>query len=213
MCYRIVLLAAIALAMTPIGKVRADLAPPLPAAKNSVAVTIEVDESAKGPKLLIPNLVFTQPRNRPIKPNPNAPKGELPQENGDGIAENATQPQNSLIYAGVALTLSLAFGGLWLIRKDGAGSKRALGLLLASGVTLAVGASVWADIPPLPRAKERPQPKAPVAYPSAFEGKADVSFYYGAEPVRLILDKESYEKLKKGELKMPQKPGTKPAPQ
>lgn len=205
---RFMLLAVIGLVLGTTSRSRADIAPPLPPAKEGVAIKIEVDEKAKAPRLVLPNGVFTPPRFRPKEPVP-GPKGELPQENGDGIGQDdSMQPRNHLLIAGIALTCAMAFGGLWLMRKNGSGSVRGLTLLIAAGATLAAGAIAWANAPPPPNFK-RAGP--PVAFPSAYEGKGSIEFTYGQEPVRLILDKESYEKLKKGELTAPAAP-TKPAP-
>lgn len=167
---------------------RADIAPPLPPAKNAVAVKIEVDENATGWKLVVPNGVFTPPRVRPI------PKGDPKSELPEG------QPHNQLLIVGVALTLAFAFSGLWLLRRHGRGSVTGLTLLVAAGAALMVGAVTWANAPPVNKL-----PPKPVHFPVASEGKAEVTFTYGQEPVRLILDKASYEKLKKGELTAPPK--------
>jgi hypothetical protein len=201
----IALLAGLGLGLGLTGRARADIPPPLPPAKDSVTVKIEVDEKAKGPRLVVPNGVFTPPRVRPRFPE--APKGELPVENGDGIGQDDTKPRHHLLIAGIAVSLALTFGGVWLIRKNGKGSMRGLALLIAAGATLTAGAIAWANAaPPL---KDRPpaRPQPVVNYPTAFDGKAAVEFTYGQEPVRLILDKKSYEDLKKGELKLP---GAKP---
>jgi hypothetical protein len=212
MHYRIVILAAFSFGLGLTGMARADIAAPLPPAKTAVTIKIEVDENAKGPKLVIPSQVITTPRIRPVpRKDPNS---QLLNDNGDRIAEysveldeanaepeSPSQPKSGLLFAGLALALSLAFGGVWLFRKNGKNSPRAMGLLIATGIALSIGAAVWANVP-APPVRERP--KAPPALPSAFEGKANVEFFYGAEPIRLILDKESYEKLKKGELKLPE---------
>jgi hypothetical protein len=194
----IALLAVLGLGLGLTGRATADIAPPLPPKKESVAVKIEVDEKAKGPKLVVPNGVFTAPRVRP------GPRGQLDQETGDGIADNDNpdKPRHHLLIAGIAVSLALAFGGVWLIRKNGKGSMRGLALLIAAGVTLAAGAIAWANAAPPPFKDRPPVRPQPVTYPTAYEGKAAVEFTYGQEPVRLILDKESYEKLKKGELKL-----------
>jgi len=173
---------------------RADIAPPLPPAKTAVGIKIEVDENAKASKIIVPNGVFKPPR---VRPNFDTPKGELPNESDDGIADAA--PRNHLVVAGIAVTLSLAFGGLWFSRRGGRGSARGLALLIAAGATFGAGAIAWANGAP-PPFKKNPVPQA---FPAAFEGKADIEFVYGQEPVRLILDKASFEKLKKGELVMP----------
>ncbi len=200
---RIVLLTMVALGLGLTGKVKADLAPPLPPAKQSVAIKIEVDEKAKGPRLVIPGGVFSAPRGRPAAPK-GAPQGALEQPSDDGVSEidDATQPRNHMLIAGLALAASLTCGGLWLVRRQGKGSVRRLALLIASGASLAIGAVAWANTPPAPVPAKRAA-AGPAAFPSAYEGKADIEFVLGQEPIRLILDKESFEKLKKGELAPP----------
>jgi hypothetical protein len=194
---QIVLLAMVGFGLGWAGPARADIPPPLPTAKESVTVKIELDEKAKGPRLLIPNGVFTPRRVRP------GPKTELPQDSQDGIAENEprNRPDSHIVIAGVAVALSLAFGGMWLVRRNGKGSMSGLALFITTGALLLVGAVAWANRPPpsLPP-KERPVKKDDASYPVALEAKASVEFFYGGEPIRLILDKESFEKLKKGEL-------------
>ena len=120
MSCRIALLAAFGIGLGLANSTRADLAPPLPQSKDSVKVKIELDENAKGPRLIVPNGVFTAPRGR-LRPDA-PPKGELPQDNGDGIAQDEGQPRNQILIAGVALSLAFAFGGLWFIRRGGRGS-------------------------------------------------------------------------------------------
>jgi hypothetical protein len=227
---RLMLLAAIGLGLGLTSKAGADIGPPRfppqPQPKANVAVKIEVDENAKGPRLIVPSQLFAPPRVRPLGPNPRGPvpignlNSQIQEDAGDEIAENATEPanpekpKNGLMYAGLALTLALCFGGLWLVRKSGKGSIRSMSLVIAAGASLIVGVAVWANVaPPPPPVKPIPQPKPPAAFPSAYEGKASVEVFFGAEPVRLILDKESYEKLKKGELKEVEKnPRPNPTP-
>ena len=196
---RIALLTLIGLAVSFVGRARADIAPPLPPAKEGVAVKIEVDEKAKGPRLVLPSGVYTPPRAR--RPQPNTPKAALDQDDGTAVADEGStpQPRSRILIAGIALSMSLACGGLWLNRRGGKRSNRALALLIAAGAMLATGAVVWADAAPMP--KEAPAAKPTEAYPTAYEGEVNVEFVRGQEPIRLILDKESYEKLKKGELK------------
>jgi len=186
-----------ALLVAPVAK--ADLLPPLPPAKEGVGMKIEVDEKAKSPRLVLPQGAFLPPRVRP------GPKSELPNENGDGYAQETeveaspTTPRNSILMAGLALSLSLGFGGFWILRRNGKGSITGMVLLIATASMLTASAVVWANAPapvlPIP-----PKPKAE-AFPTAWDGKTSIEFSYGNEPVRLILDKESFEKLKKAEPK------------
>jgi hypothetical protein len=202
---RIVMLAVIGLGLGWASQAGADIPPPLPQGKESVRVKVEVDENAKGPRLVIPNGVFTAPRVRPRIQPKSEPKGALEPENMDGVADNdpQEQPRHHLLIAGLAMALSLGLGGMWLLRKNGKGTV-GLMLLIAAGATLSIGAVVWANAAP-------PRPLNPAknkieAFPSAFDEKANVEFIYGQEPVRLILDKASFEKLKKGELTPPPAP-------
>lgn len=213
MSSRIVLLAALGLGFAWTGASRADIPPPLPKNKDSVKVKIEMDENAKGPRLIVPQGVFTAPRGRPKLPPANGPTGQLDLENGDGIAqeENPNQPRNHVVIAGIALSLSLAFGGLWLMRRNGRGSTKAIALLIAAGATLTIGAIVYANAP-APKFPDRPLARPPASYPTAWEGATRVEFTLGQEPIRLILDKESYKKLMKGELTVEKVLPNAPAP-
>ena len=194
MSSRIVLLAVFGLALGLTSHSRADIAPPLPPSKESVKVKIEMDENAKAPRLIVPNGVFQQPRGP-------RPKLERPkQEDSDETAQEETQPRNHILIAGIALSLSLAFGGLWLMRRNGRGSIRAMSLLIAAGAALVIGAIVYANGPPPIRDRPPVAPRPPANYPTAWEGGTKVEFTFGQEPVRLILDKESYKNLMKGEL-------------
>ncbi len=136
-----------------------------------------------------------------------APQGALDQPSDDGVAENddVPQPRNRRIIAGLALAASFACAGLWLVRRQGKGSGRDLALLIAAGTSLTIGAVAWANPPAPPRPPaptKQPAANKIAAQPIAYEGKVDVDFVGGQEPVRLILDKESFEKLKKGDLKL-----------
>jgi len=144
---RAMLLALVGLGFGVAPRAKADIAPPLPPAKSDVAVTIEVDEKAKGPRLVVPNGVFTLPRVRPM-PKTSDPKGELPHESQDGIAEETAPSNNKLLIAGIALSLSLTCGGFWMLRRNGKGSMTGLSLLLAAGVTVAAGTIVMGNAAP-----------------------------------------------------------------
>jgi hypothetical protein len=191
----------------------ADLAPPFfPPAKVESGFKIEVDEKAKSPKLIIPSGIFAPPRvrpgPRPKATEPSEPKGELPVDNGDGIAsETPNQSGHHMLIAGMALTLSMTFGGFWLVRRKSISSTKTTALLVVAGLSLGVGTFVWANGAPPPRI---PAPKTPSNLPVLLDTKVQVEFANGNEPIRLIIDKETLEKLKK-EPKAPEKP-TKPEP-
>lgn len=198
---------------------RADLAPPVPAPQE-VKIKVELDEKAKGPKLIIPSAMTQPPRVRPrppIIPKKEQPPGATPPNTGstppakpegeqgidadtDNVVfewqqEPAPTNRNHLLIAGLALTLSLSMGGLWVMRRYGRGSARALVLLVAAGATLAGSTVAWANVPP-PKKFDTPPP-LPAALPTVFDGKVTLEIVFGGgDTIRLVLDKATYEKLK-----------------
>jgi hypothetical protein len=125
------------------------------------------------------------------QPNPQRP-GKLP--GGVGQLHLPT------IVAGLALTVALASGGFWLVRR-GSGSTLA-GLLVMA--TLALGATaLWADIGPGPRPRPpvRPQFKetkgTPVTLPADVQitsNKITVEVSPVGDTVRLIVPKDAVKK-------------------
>lgn len=170
--------------------VRADIGPPVPLPRD-VKFTVEVDEKADGPKLVVPQNLTTV-RFRP-RPAPGGAPGKEPVAflEEDVADEAAPRNPNHLMVAGVAVTLALGLGGVWLVRRPGRNATRGLVLLLAAGGTLTAGTIAWANAP------APPLPPAPVALPTAFDGKVKLEVTRGGDTIRLVLDKGSYEKLKK----------------
>lgn len=209
---RTLLVAAFGLSLIP-SSARADLAPPVPPAKD-VKFVVELDEKAKSPKLIVPqNLTTVRVRPRPGGPGAAPPKaGALPPaKDGNNLSyieiesddeTPLTQPRNNnhLMIAGVALTLALGFGGVWLVRRQGRSGMRGLALLIAAGGTLAASTIVWANVPP-PKFPDRPPVKERVILPVAFDGNVNLEVTFGGDTIRLILDKDTYEKLKKDPVK------------
>jgi len=204
----VAVLAGFGLAAVPTAA-RADLAPPVPQPKD-VKFTVELDEKAKGPKLVVPQNLTTvrfRPGPRPGNPVPKEGSGNtLPKEgpkepltyleieSDEAVPQEAPRNFNHLMIAGVALTLALGFGGVWLVRRNGRAGTRGLALLIAAGTTLAASTLVWANAPPPP---PRPPVKEKVVLPIAFDGKVNLEVVIGGDTIRLILDKETYEKIKK----------------
>jgi hypothetical protein len=107
----------------------------LPRGARRVSLTVEVDDRVKEMRLQIPaNLL---PPAAPAAPARGAGAWHLP-----------------TVVAGVALTLSLATGGLWLLRR-GTTRRAAAGALLLG--LFALGGALLADVPVRPR----PRPPAP----------------------------------------------------
>ena len=190
-------LAVLALTYTP---ARADLALP-PPGPVEVKFKVEVDEKAKGPVLQLPRGVTG------VRVRPGGPKGPPPtSKEGKPVGEDGEEPvvlefdgavaaepernPNHLMIAGVAVTLALGLGGVWLVRRPGRSGTRGLALLLAAGGTLAISSVAWAN-------QAAPKPPVPAALPVAFEGKIKVEIVPAGDTVRLIVDKETYEQMKK----------------
>jgi hypothetical protein len=183
---------------------RADLAPPVPPVKE-VKFVVEVDEKAKAPKIIVPqNLTTVRLRPRPI---PGPPKANPPAKDdkeeltyleveSDVAAPTEPTPKNRdhLMIAGVALALSLGLGGLWLVRRQGRNATRGLALLIAAGGTLGISTLVWANAPPPPI--KPPPAKEVFVLPIAFDGKVNLEVTVGGDTIRLVLDKDTYDKLK-----------------
>jgi hypothetical protein len=203
---------------------RGDIAPPAPKPKK-VAIKVEVDENAKESRLVITQGTIVNRGVRPV-PFPKAiqpkaiqpkaippqgappkavppqadpvkdeePVGELPGD-VEFIAEGPAPSNNNLqmVVVGFALAMGLTFGGLWLARKRPSG--RNLALLLTLGAALAAGGVVMANrAPPPPEPKAPPQPAALL---TALEGDIQLEVVPGnAAPIRLVLTKADYEKLK-----------------
>jgi hypothetical protein len=205
MSRHIVWLGVLGLGLSLTSKSQADIPVPkrtevAPVKNEVVKVTIEVDEKAKEARIVMPR--FVPGVLNPPKAIPTPPPSQVELDDGEipAVAENELTPNNRLLFSGIALSLSIGCGGMWLVRKKGKGPLGSLALLLAVGGLLTVGAAVWGNGGPPPFLF---QPKVPT-YPSAWEGKATVSyqnFAPGSQVVRVILDKESFEKLKKAELK------------
>src|SRR5436305_10636118 len=114
---RLSLPAALAVGLCLVGRpARADLPPPPPPPKE-VKFAVEVDEKAKAPRLIVPQ-PMAGGQFRPRGPVPKAAEGKEPvaflEVEGD---EPAPRNPNHLMIAGVALSLALGLGGIWLVRR------------------------------------------------------------------------------------------------
>jgi hypothetical protein len=190
--------AAFGLSLMP-SSARADLAPPVPPVKD-VKFVVEVDEKAKAPKLIVPQNLTTVR----IRPRPGGVPAKDKNEQVNLIelesAEVPIEPEparpnpNHLMVAGVALTLGLGLGGVWLFRRQGRMGTRALAIMLAAGGSLVVTTLVWANAAPPP--VKPPPAKERVLLPVAFNGNVSLEVVVGGDTIRLVLDKDTYEKLK-----------------
>jgi len=192
-------LIAFGLGLVP-SRARADALPPPPPPRD-VKFKVELDEKAKAPKLIVPpGLTVARVRPRPGPGNPpvgKEPLAYLEVESDEPTPTDAPRNPNHLMIAGVALTLALGLGGVWLVRRPGRTATRGLVLLLAAGGTLAASTVVWGNVPPPVGPSGPPTPKKEVvALPIAFDGNVTLEFA-GRDTIRLVLDKETYEKMKK----------------
>jgi hypothetical protein len=187
-------LAVLALTYTP---ARADIPVGPPPGPVEVKLKVEVDEKAKGPVLQLPRGV-TGGRVRPAGPKgppptkEGKPEGEEPVvlEFEGALAAEPERNPNHVMIAGVAVTLALGLGGIWLVRRPGRSGTRGLALLLAAGGTLAVSSVAWAN-------QAAPKPPPLVVLPVAFEGKIKVEIVPAGDTIKLIVDQETYEQMKK----------------
>jgi hypothetical protein len=174
---------------------RADLAPfgggrrpPPPPPPPAAPVVILVDDKAQEPRLEVPRKLLANLR--------------ASAEDGadDGTRRAEARPAWHTILAGIALSCSLALGGLWLVRaRYRPGAKAAL-LLLTTVVLLGVGAGcLWADIPS-PFGRPRPRPPAPAEPEKLPEGvvlseKVPIQVVERGEAVRLIVPREQLARV------------------
>jgi hypothetical protein len=132
---------------------------------------IELDENAKEPKLYVP--------------------ANLAGGKGDGKLAAADLPPMHWILSGLALTVGLALGGVWMVRKGPSKAAWVVAPLLVA----ATASLLLADLPPGRGRGPVPQP-AP-ALPVYLEGTITVEAVPNGDTIRLVLDKVSFEKLKK----------------
>jgi hypothetical protein len=157
-------------------------APQLPDVKlQAVPLVIEVTDKAQEAHVQIPNVLL---RTRAGLDNPNSDEQR---------AEGNELPAVHTMMMGVALSLALAFGGLWLTRQSGFSAARNL-VILAGAMTFAAitGAVVWANAQPsmVPRTPANPAQKSDPTDKVFVEimGKNDGT-------VRLIISKDRLMKL------------------
>jgi hypothetical protein len=191
---------------------RADLAPPVPEPK-SVPVKIYLDEKAKESRIQVPqnltNIRFRpvrpgQPPAPPVPPTSPAPTSPAPKSDindqssvgeleADAEYAHEQKNPNHLMIAGMALTMGLGCGGVWLLRRPDTSSLRGVALLVASGGILCGSTFVWANAPPPPR----PPVIGKIDLPVLSDGKMKLEVLQGGDTINIILDKATYGKLQK----------------
>jgi hypothetical protein len=144
-----------------------EAAPPRVKPDNASAAApfvIVVDDGVKQPRLEIPRKVLSNL------------KAAADGQDGD-TRHAALLPQLHTIIAGVALSLALTFGGLWLVRSR----RRATGaaVLVAALALAAVGGVLWANVPP-----PLPPTQLPAGIPLG--DKATVQVVDEGDAIRLV---------------------------
>ena len=204
-------------------RARGDIAPPAPEPKNvpvrvyldekAKESRIQVPQSLTAVRVR-PRPGGAPPTAIPLQPLPKAPitgggespKPEKPASNeGDATdlgdweadADQAIEPagtnQTQLMVAGMALTMSLGCGGVWLLRRPNTSSLNGVVVLIASGVVLAASTLVWANVP----VPQRPPADPKIDLPLLSEGKFKLEILPRGETINIILDKETHAKLTK----------------
>lgn len=141
------------------------------------------------------------PQNSPTpRGNPAKPDGEIQEDLSfnDWQAEGTFSPDsdsknsNHLMIAGMALTMGLGCGGVWLLRRPNSSSLAGIAALLASGAVLGGSTLIWANAPP-PRKPLEPK----IDLPMLAEGSIKFEMVARGETINIILDKATREKLLK----------------
>jgi hypothetical protein len=115
---------------------------------QEVKLLVQVDDKAKVARLQVPvNLLSDPPPGAPPAPPP-------PRRGADAGALGVPT-----IVAGLALSLAVASGGLWLVRRRWG---RPLAILVVVSLFAAGTAAVWADLGPRPLGPRPPPPAPPV---------------------------------------------------
>lgn len=188
------LLGWLGLAVAP---AHADLAPPRPAA---VLIRLELDEKAKAPRVIVPPGALQGARNDAGgDARPDVENVQLDLDNAERIVADtpATEvPNHQTLMIGLALSLSIALGGLWLMRKPRFSTWPAsrLGVVVAVGASLTLGALVWANgVPPMRRPPNLPN--APDGGPKLLLAVPGEVVLARGNAVQVVLDRATFAKL------------------
>jgi hypothetical protein len=184
--------------------VRADLRPggrrPEPPKPVAAPLVVLIDDKAKEPRLEIP-------RNLLI--------GGRAALDDEGDLRRAETPRLHMLIAGIALSLSLAAAGFWLVRSGNRFSRGGVAVLLVAGALLTVGGvTLWANgLPP-------PQPPGPAKPPVMPQGvvlgdNVVIDLLPRGDAIRLIVSKKQLQDVLDKSSAKPEAPkaGAQPKPE
>jgi hypothetical protein len=164
---------------------------PVPLQTKDANMVVEVDPSAKEPRLIIPRSLLTR-------------RAGLDADDDTRLTEGDAPSKNHLIIAGAGLACAMCCGGFWLVRRNRLNSM-GLVLFLVMGAGLVGAAIVLANAPP---PVPKPVPPAPAAkLAKLFDGKVKVETPAEGDTIRLIANQEMLEKIVK---ETPTPPASKP---
>jgi hypothetical protein len=161
--------------------------PPPPAAKDAKMI-VELDPNAKEARLIVPRSVSLR-------------RGALDTNDDTRVTEAEPAGHNHIVIAGLALALSLACGGLWLVRKNRLNST-GLALLLVVVAGVAGSAIVLANAPPPTSPRPLPPQPAPVAnLVKLFDGKIKIETPAEGDTIKLVVPPDMLAGMAKEGLK------------
>jgi hypothetical protein len=168
-------------------------------AAKEVKLSVEVDKKAKQARLIVPMNLMMGGFWGPGLGGPGIPgAGGVP--GGGGAGADARPLGVPTLFAGLALTMALATGGLWLVKRPS--GRLVAGAVILGALTLGATTLLWADLAPFPRPQPVPQIKTtPVALPAGIQLNGRILIEMGphGNAVRLIVPSNAV--LPRGEAK------------
>jgi hypothetical protein len=151
---------------------------PAPPRESTSSMVIEISDDARAPRLQIPQTALRASLENG-SPDTALVQAEEPADQAGG------RPRGHTVVAGLCLSLSLAFGGLWMVNQRGQFGKRCRPLGLGAVLFLGAGGAIgWADMPA--------KTAKPLVLPLG--DKVTVEFAK-TDQIRLIVSKQQFAKL------------------
>ncbi len=169
----------------------------LPPSPPSLPLVIDTDEKATVARLLIPRQLLENLRSQVDDPEQPIVAGE------------SRRPLAHTVAAGIALSMGLGLGGVWLVRHRGWGISRKLSAgVVALGLFGFAGAA-WADVLPIPSLpsldparprwrRDKPIEKPPVPTRLTLADQVTVEVVEKGDAIRLVVHPAQLPKVLKG---------------